>query len=123
MAKKNIDCRWRIFSLLFLALYPVNGMYSITMWKDIPFAVCMLIFVIMLYEIVSSKGNFFDSKKNIFLFVLSMISVILFRNNGIYVVVLTLPIILLAYRKYYKKIAGIFLFILCVYSKLLQFKM
>ena len=116
MAKKNIDCRWRIISLLFLALYPVNGMYSITMWKDIPFAVCMLIFVIMLYEIVSSKGNFFDSKKNILLFVLSMISVILFRNNGIYVVVLTLPIILLAYRKYYKKITGIFLFILCAYA-------
>lgn len=76
----------------------------------------MLFFVIMLYEIVSSKGNFFDSKKNILLFVLSMISVILFRNNGIYVVVLTVPIILLAYRKYYKKITGIFLFILCAYA-------
>lgn len=116
MAKKNVDFRWRVISLLFLALYPVNGMYSITMWKDIPFAVCMLIFVIMLYEIASSKGEFFEKKKNIFLFVLSMIAVILFRNNGIYVVVLTLPFVLFAYRKYYKKIIAVIVFILCAYA-------
>lgn len=116
MAKKNVNFIWRMVSLLFLALYPVNGMYSITMWKDIPFAACMLIFVIMLYEIVSSKGEFFEKKKNIFLFVLSMIAVILFRNNGFYVVILTLPIILIAYRKYYKKIIAVFAFILCVYA-------
>ena len=116
MAKKNVDYRFRIFSLLFLALYPVNGMYSITMWKDIPFAVCMLIFVIMLYEIVSSKGEFFESKRKIFSFILSMIAVILFRNNGIYVILLTLPAVLLAYRKHYKKIIAVILFIICFYG-------
>lgn len=115
MAKKQIDYKWRIASLLFFALYPVNGMYSITMWKDIPFAVSMLVFTILLYEIISSKGKFFERKKNIAIFILSIIMVILFRNNGIYVVILTLPIVLIAYRKYFKKIIAITLFVLCFY--------
>ena len=44
MAKRKIDIKFRILTLLFYAFYPVNGLYSITMWKDIPFAVAMLIF-------------------------------------------------------------------------------
>ena len=62
MAKRNVDIRVRVLALIFYAFYPVNGMYSITMWKDIPFAVAMLIFTIMLTEISINREHFMKSK-------------------------------------------------------------
>ena len=86
MAKRGVDKRFRILTLLFYAFYPINSLYSITMWKDIPFAVVMLIFTIMITEIAVNKERFMESNKKIALLIISMILVILFRNNGFYVI-------------------------------------
>lgn len=115
MAKRNIDYRFRIIALLFYALYPVNGMYSITMWKDIPFAIVMLIFTIVLSELIYDKEEFLKSKFKNILFAISMILVILFRNNGLYVVLLTAPFIFIYCRKYYKKLLLIFTSVILLY--------
>ena len=116
MSKRNVDIRFRILTLLFYAFYPVNGLYSITMWKDIPFAVAMLIFTIMMTEIAVNKEHFMKSKLKNVLLVISMILVILFRNNGLYVVILTLPFIFIFARKYYKKLIVITVIVLAFYG-------
>lgn len=116
MAKRNVDYRVRLLTLLFYALYPVNALYSITMWKDIPFAVSMLIFTIMMTEISINREHFLKSKfKNVML-IISMILVFLFRNNGFYVIILTIPVMLIVARKNYKKILVISCIVLATYA-------
>lgn len=116
MAKRNVDIKFRILTLLFYAFYPVNALYSITMWKDIPFAVAMLVFTIMMTEIAINRERFMKSKLKNVLLVISMILVILFRNNGLYVVILTLPFIFIFARQNYKKLIVITAIILVFYG-------
>lgn len=108
MGKKNINIIIRIIVLLFYALYPVHAMYSITMWKDILFAGVMLLFTILMVEISTNKDKFLSSKLKNLLFILSILLVILFRNNAIYVIVLSIPFIIIAAKKYYKRLIVIF---------------
>lgn len=116
MAKRGVDSKFRILTLLFYAFYPVNGLYSITMWKDIPFAVAMLVFTIMMTEIAINQESFMKSKLKNVLLVISMLLVILFRNNGFYVVLLTMPFLFIFGRKYYKNLIVILCIILATYA-------
>ena len=104
MSKKGINIVIRIAALLFYALYPVHALYSMTMWKDILFGGMMLLFTINLTEISLNEDEFFKSKKNIILLTINMILVFLFRNNGIYVLMLMLPFIIILMKKYYKHV-------------------
>lgn len=104
MSEKGVNNYIKIMAFLFYAFYPVFGMYSITMWKDIPFAIVMLWFILEIIDLVQNSEQFLNSKKKIALFILSMILVIMFRNNGIYVVFITILFLLFYYRKSWKKI-------------------
>ena len=108
MAKKKINIFIRIISLIFYAIYPVHALYSMTMWKDILFGGMMLLFTINLSKIYIDEENYFKSKINLILFTINLILVFLFRNNGIYVIILLSPFMFLILRKYYKKLAIIF---------------
>lgn len=107
MSKKNINNGIKIGTFIFFAFYPIFGMYSITIWKDIPFAIVMLLFILQLVDLVYNEKEFLNSKKKIIFLIISMILVIMFRNNGIYVVLLTIPFLLWCYRKSIKKLLPI----------------
>lgn len=104
MATRNVDIRIRVVSLLFFALYPINSIYSVTMWKDILFSGVILLFIIALSEVVFNQEKFMSSKIKNVLLIFSMILVILFKNNGIYIVVLSLPFLFIIAKKYYKRL-------------------
>lgn len=104
MSKKNINNGIKIGTFIFFAFYPIFGMYSITIWKDIPFALVMLLFILQLVDLIYNEKEFLNSKKKKIFLVITMILVIMFRNNGIYVVLLTIPFLLWFYRKNFKKI-------------------
>ena len=107
MSKKNINNGIKIGTFIFFAFYPIFGMYSITIWKDIPFAIVMLLFILQLVDLVYNEKEFLNSKKKQIFLIISMILVIMFRNNGIYVVLLTIPFLLWFYRKSIKKLLPI----------------
>lgn len=115
MAKRGVDCKIRMLTLLFYAFYPVNALYSITMWKDIPFAVAMLVFTIMMTEIAINQEHFMKSKMKNVLLIISMLLVILFRNNGFYVVLLTIPCLFIFAKKHYKRLIIISCIVLVFY--------
>ena len=104
MAKKNVNFFIRIVTLLFYALYPVHALYSMTMWKDILFGGMMLLFTINISEISIDEKEFFSKKKNIILLTINMILIFLFRNNGIYVLILLIPFMSVLIKNYRKKI-------------------
>ncbi len=116
MKKKNVNVIILICSLIFFMFYPVFGMYSITMWKDIPFALSFTLFLICVYEIITNKEKFLSSKKNNVLFVIVMLLLVFFRNNGIYILILMIPVIYIYAKKYYKRLTILFVIVIVCYK-------
>ncbi len=102
MAKKKIPLVVRILSLLFFALYPIHALFSQIMWKDIIFGGMILLFTIQTYEFITRKNE----KNYLFLigYTLIVIGTILFRQNGIYVVILMFIIMLITCKKKWKQV-------------------
>ena len=116
MARKKVPVLIRALTMLFYMFCPTICFYTITMYKDIPFALAILLSTIGITEMVTNTKNFFSSKLRMgFLMVMLLLSM-LFRNNGIYAIILTFPFILIALKKYYKQILVIFLVPILLYE-------
>ena len=104
MKDKGIPNMFVVIALLFFAFYPVNALFSITMWKDVIFALAILLLTICIIELVTNTEKFIKSKRNNFFFILSILSVMLLRHNGFYVGMLLLPFLFIIDKKYYKRL-------------------
>lgn len=92
----------------FYALIPYHAVFSVTVWKDIPFASAVMLFgCAMLRLMYSSHIDW----KELFTFIASGIMICLFRSNGWYGFLLCCPFLLFYYRKkakiFYPAIIGI----------------
>lgn len=93
---ENNNKKWlRNISILFYALYPYNQLFSITTTKDVIFAGLMLIFIMQLYRMINDKGKITDY---IFLIIIGII-MLLSRNNSVYTLIVSLPLIVLVLLK------------------------
>lgn len=90
-------------SILCMSTIPINGIYSITMWKDILYSACMLLFSIFIFNLIKTKGNWLDTNLNIFLYFISSLGLIMFRHNGLIVFVVTLIILAIIFKSKLKK--------------------
>jgi hypothetical protein len=102
MAKQNIHIYVQTWTLLFFMLYPVNAFYSITMWKDTLFSVVFMLLTLKTIQMVSQPEGFFRSKKNVLAFSLLSVTLFLTRHNGLYILLVLLPVLLLVFRRYWK---------------------
>ena len=101
-----------VVTYLFLVLPPFQGMYSITLWKDIWYAMFCAAFFLALYQRISVKKNvngFLNSLNWIILFVFG-ICVCCLRNNAIYAF-LILPLVCYVL---YRNRKGIIVMLVCV---------
>ena len=108
MEKRKMPKIGIILSMTFYALYPVNPLFSLMMWKDILFAGVMLIYTLQMCSLIMDAEKFFSNYKKMIIYVVVMILVMFFRNNGVYVIILTLPCVLIIMRKYWKKVLLMF---------------
>lgn len=94
----------------FFALFPVNPLYGITMWKDVVHGiVCLLLMMTMVLE-VSKEGKEDPHKKIRFLMlVLLLFFFSTFRNNGWYAFILGFPFVIICNRKMWKRLLCVFL--------------
>ncbi len=106
--------RIRPFVLLlitaFYALIPYHAVFSVTIWKDIPFAAAVLFFSCTILRLIYMERI---RLPEIALFIISGIMICLFRSNGWYAFLLALPFLLFAYRKKAKIFYPALLVILC----------
>lgn len=116
MAKKKIPLVFRVVALLFFACYPINALYSITMWKDVIFSGLVLLVVISIVEIITNQEEFFQRKSNKICFTVILILMLVFRSNGVYVAILTMPFLIIVAKKYYKQLLIMFFVVLAVYG-------
>ena len=100
-----------IVCTLFYALIPYHGVYSVTLWKDIPFAAAVLCFGCALIRlaltlnipfagaIVSSLHGRIQQGINWSVYIFSGLMLCLFRSNGWYAFLLCFPFLLIYFRK------------------------
>lgn len=115
MANKNVNFYIRLLCLGIFALYPPFASYAITMWKDVPFGLSMVLYTICMVELATNK-DFLKNIKNKILLILVMMLVILFRNNGIYVVILSIPFMIFFTKNTRKAMIIISILIIGMYA-------
>lgn len=71
------------------SLVPLFPLYTMTAVKDVIFSSLVFLYVIMLYDMLKFKW----SKKKYIGFAFLVLLIILFRNNGIYTIILSLPVV------------------------------
>lgn len=97
-------------AFLYFMLYPVHPLYSVTIWKDVPFAVCVLLLTAFLscelkkHRLLNCSG-----------IAVSGLLLCLFRHNGIFLIILTLPFLPFAFKNYIKQVITAFLCIILLF--------
>lgn len=104
--------KWALAIVYILyALMPYNIVYSVTLWKDIPFAGAALLLVTALYRLLKNVGG---RKRNLFALVVGAFGFSLLRTNGWYAfLVMTLLLFPLLW-KHQKKLVLLLLAVLVV---------
>ena len=87
ISKKNVPFLARVVTLLYYMFYPINALFSVTMWKDILFAGIIPIYTILTIELIFNTQGFFEKNKNTIWYIIVSVLVIFLRNNGLYIVI------------------------------------
>ncbi len=97
----------------FWALMPYNGIYAVTMWKDILFSAFVLLYAIVLFRLLSDADWRIKTHWGtlILLFFSGWLTCML-RANGLYVFLFMVPFVLIAFRRHIKAMLPIQLAIL-----------
>ena len=85
-----------VVSFLF-AIFPVNNLYIITLWRDIPYAISFLWLTVVVMKIFISDGSWIKGKGWLWLALAGFLIAIL-RQNGIPVVIEVIIILMIVYR-------------------------
>lgn len=93
----------RIISILFIGLFPTIVMYTWCSTKDGLFSAFLLLFVLKLLQLSEKPEIFFKNKIGISVMMFSAVMLCLFRHNGFYAYIVFIPIALIVFKKYWKK--------------------
>lgn len=115
MRKLNIPNWIRIVSLMIYALTPIIPIYAMEITKDIPFTCFIIMYIIQIYGLIKNANIEKITIKKSILIVTIAILISLFRNNGIYAIIMSLPILAIIDKMNRKKIliVSMIVIILC----------
>lgn len=94
ISKFEIPKAVRIGAAAFYVFYPAYAYFAISIGKDTPFGYATLVFVLCLLQIGIYKEMFFKKRINIILFIVSPILMMLHRNNGFHILILSMPFLI-----------------------------
>lgn len=103
LKKLQLPYWMRMVILAFYMLTPIYVNYAILTTKDVIYSVCLLWFTLYLAELLMKNGEpFYKNMRNALGFAISCFGCVFFRHNGIYILVLTLALIAIIWKKYRK---------------------
>ena len=94
------------------AFQPHNIVYSVTLWKDIPFAGAAVLFITALYRLLKGIGN--SRFLNYLVFVIGALGFSLWRTNGWYAFLVTVLLMVILMGKRQKKLILLMTIVLVV---------
>lgn len=106
---------WGIIFLLVYALVPCFPFYAMTSEKDVLYCAFFIMYLVTLHKFYRKEKEGYKLKDYLLLF-LWMILVVLFRNNGIYIIVLSFPFFIIVLKKYWKGLVSILLVAILLYE-------
>lgn len=98
--------------LIFISFNPIIQIWVVTTTKDVPFSAFFVLFIFMTYELLLDHNTFYANKYKMSWFIIVGILVCLFRNQGIYVIILNAIFIIIYLKKARMKTLIIFLSII-----------
>ena len=101
--------------LVYYAILPMHGYYSIVMWKDVIFSGLLLLLTMELVKIIEKQKNNKLNFKQLISFIIASIFCVFFRNNAIYMYFLLASATFVFFRKYYKIFILAFVIVFGVY--------
>ena len=101
---------------LFYALYPIVPLFAQTMAKDMLHGWIFVLFIILFYELIYTRGAFLRKNRNLALFALVVLALMLTKKTGIYIAVLSLGLALLGCRGSRKRLLLLIFTPLLLYS-------
>lgn len=103
----GLSRKWCCITAGSFALLPFNAFFAVTVWKDAAFAAGVLLYTICIYRLCRQKMN-------PVLFGISCLMLSLFRNNGWYVFLCMIPVLMIVFRKQWKYVATILILSLAI---------
>lgn len=113
--ENNVNKKIVFIVLLLYCFIPMFPLYAMSGVKDTYYTCFIILYVMKLDKIIRSKQEKLSYKEMIQL-LLIMVAVCLFRNNGIYVLILSFPLILIYSKKYFQTLLVIFIGVLAFYG-------
>ncbi len=112
---RKVKDKLLIFILIYYAILPVFGYYSVVMWKDVIFSGLVLLLIMELIKIIEK-----DNKNNLHFhqlipFIIVSILCIFFRSNAIYMYFLLVIFTFIFMKKHIKIFIGAFCIVFSVY--------
>lgn len=121
LKKRKIPDKYLFLMLLIYAFVPMFPLYAMSGVKDTFFTTFVILFIMLVHKVMISKCEGFKWFHYL-AFIIVMLLVILFRNNGLYMIVLSFPFLILAVRSRFRELLLVFLITLSIstcYSKVL----
>ena len=100
LKRRKVDSGFILITILFFALLPINHLFTINAGKDTIFTFMFLFLIVVISELIDDPKKFFQNPKKIIQIILITLVVLFYRNNGIYVWIVTSLIFLLVLKKY-----------------------
>lgn len=103
---------WLVVVFGIYALLPYNIVYSITLWKDIPFAASVLLMTTAFYRLLKGVGK--SRMGNAAVFTLGALGMSLLRTNGWYALLAAALLLALRLRRQYRRLLTLLFAVLIV---------
>jgi hypothetical protein len=98
--------KWGLVGLtLLFSLFPINGFYVNTLFKDVPFAIAVLLLGLFTEEIVASRGAWLATARHAVALAVVLALVWLIRHNGLLTSLVTLGSLAIVYTQYRRQLA------------------
>lgn len=104
LLKKQMRPYFALLIALFFALVPIFPVLSVTLWKDIPFSICVFLYTLSVYDALESRGKTLHSVPGALGWILLSLLVVLLRHNGYCIVLPTALALFLYLRKGAKRL-------------------
>ncbi len=118
MARIKISRKLRIVTFCFFAFFPLIPIYAMTILKDSVYAPLTLLVAIGFLELGRDTYNFLHDKRKCLALAFFMFLSMLVRNNASYVFIVAAPIMIVMFRKNWKRMALLMLIPLFLFTKI-----
>lgn len=112
MYKMGLKTKYLIIVLLIYALVPMFPLYAMSGVKDVLFGAFIFLYLIILHNLIKTKGVGYKWWHYVIITII-LILICLFRNNGIHVLILSLPFTLIIARQKWKQLLAV---MVCVFG-------